>query len=203
MSRTYLHPLPVRIWHWTNAFIILMLILTGMQLRMPSINIFQDYRLVVLLHKYFGFAMSGSFVFWFFYYLITGGIKKYYLIRYRDIKAMPKQALYYMFFTLRGDRNPFSPSQDNKFNPMQKLAYSSIMFIFTPVIIITGILFSDILYFFYWIKAIGGLRILDAIHVASAYIFVIYLFVHLYMSTLGKRPYSHAKGMITGYEEQS
>jgi thiosulfate reductase cytochrome b subunit len=84
---------------------------------------------------------------------------------------------------------------------MQKLAYSSVMFVFTPLIIITGILFSDITYFFSWIKTIGGLRILDAIHVATAYIFVLYLVVHIYMATLGKKPHSHVKGMITGYEE--
>lgn len=201
MSRIYLHPLPVRIWHWTNAFIILVLMITGIQLRTPSVEIFHDYRLVVLLHKYFGFAMTASFLFWLFYYVLTGGIIKHYLIGFEDIKVMPRQALYYMFFIFKGRENPFVSSPDNKFNPMQKLAYSSVMFVFTPIIIITGILFSDILFFFYWIKALGGLRILDAIHVAAAYIFIIYLFVHIYMSTLGHKFHSHVKGMITGYGE--
>ncbi|HQP50883.1 MAG TPA: cytochrome b/b6 domain-containing protein [Syntrophorhabdaceae bacterium] len=201
MSGIYLHPLPIRIWHWTNAFIVFVLIITGIQLRTPSINIIQDYRTVVLLHKYFGFAMTASFLFWFFYYIITGGLIKYYLLRIKDIKGMPLQVLYYVFFIFNGKKNPFSPSTDNKFNPMQKLAYSSVMFVFTPLIIITGILFSDITYFFSLIKTIGGLRILDAIHVATAYIFVLYLVVHIYMATLGEKPHSHVKGMITGYEE--
>ena len=201
MSGIYLHPLPIRIWHWTNAFIVFVLIITGIQLRTPSINIIQDYRTVVLLHKYFGFAMTASFLFWFFYYIITGGLIKYYLLRIKDIKGMPLQVLYYVFFIFNGKKNPFYPSTDNKFNPMQKLAYSSVMFVFTPLIIITGILFSDITYFFSLIKTIGGLRILDAIHVATAYIFVLYLVVHIYMATLGKKPHSHVKGMITGYEE--
>ncbi len=201
MSKIYIHPLPVRIWHWTNAAIILVLIITGLQLRAPSVNIFSDYRLVVLLHKYCGFAMSFSFVFWFLYYLLTGGLKRHYILGLMDIEGMPRQLLYYMFHIFRGGKNPFNTSPNNKFNPMQKLAYSSIMFIFTPVMIITGIFFSDITYFFSWIKAIGGLRMLDAIHVSAAYVFVLYLFVHIYMSTLGKKPYSHVKGMITGYEE--
>ncbi|HQG50439.1 MAG TPA: cytochrome b/b6 domain-containing protein [Syntrophorhabdaceae bacterium] len=201
MSGIYLHPLPIRIWHWTNAFIVFVLIITGIQLRTPSINIIQDYRTVVLLHKYFGFAMTASFLFWFFYYIITGGLIKYYLLRIKDIKGMPLQVLYYVFFIFNGKKNPFYPSTDNKFNPMQKLAYSSVMFVFTPLIIITGILFSDITYFFSLIKTIGGLRILDAIHVATAYIFVLYLVVHIYMATLGEKPHSHVKGMITGYEE--
>jgi len=145
--------------------------------------------------------MAGSSLFWFFYYLVTGGLTKHYFMGFKDIKGMPRQALYYIFSIFRGEKNPFKPSPDNKFNPMQKLAYSSVMFIFVPVITVTGILFSDILFFFSWIKAMGGLRILDAIHVAAAYVFVFYLLVHLYMATLGPKLHSHIKGMITGYEE--
>ncbi len=201
MKGAYIHPLPIRIWHWINAFIVIMLIITGIQLRMPYISIFESYRNVVLLHKYFGYAMTLSFLFWFFFYLITGGFKKHYLLRLKDIKAIPEQAKYYMFGIFRARKNPHTPTGDNKFNPMQKITYAAIMLIFTPVIAFTGILFSDILYFFAWINALGGLRVLDAIHVMSAYIFVFYLIVHLYMSTLGKRFYSHIKSMITGYED--
>ena len=201
MSNVYLHPLPIRIWHWLNAFIIFVLILTGLQLRVPSIQIISNYRAVVLIHKYFGYAMCLSFLFWLIYYLVTGGIKKHYIIRIRDIKAMPNQIIYYSFSIFKGRKNPFDPSPDNKFNPLQKLAYSSVMFIFTPIIAFTGVMFSDILMFFSWIEAIGGIRVLDAIHVAAAYIFVFYLLVHLYMATLGKRFYTHIKAMITGYEQ--
>lgn len=201
MKGTYIHPLPVRIWHWINAFIVMVLILTGIQLRAPSVTILESYRYVVLIHKYFGYAMTASFLFWFFYYLIGRGFKKHYLLTLKDIKAIPDQALYYMYYIFKGGENPHTPSMDNRFNPMQKITYSFIMLIVTPVIAFTGILFSDILYFFEWINALGGLRVLDAIHVAAAYVFVFYLIAHLYMSTLGKKFYSHVKSMITGYEE--
>jgi thiosulfate reductase cytochrome b subunit len=202
MSKLYLHPLPVRIWHWANAFIVIILILTGIQMRAPSIQMIHDYRIVVLIHKYFGFAMAGSFFFWLFYYIFTGDLKKHYIMSFKDMKNIPEQALYYLFHIFRGKKNPFKPSPENKFNSLQKLAYSSIMFVFVPIIAFTGILFSDILYFFSWIKAIGGLRILDAIHITAAYIFVFYLLVHIYMATLGPKLYSHIKSMVTGYEEK-
>lgn len=201
MSKLYLHPLPLRIWHWANACIVLVLIMTGIQLRVPSIQILHDYRYVVLLHKYFGYAMAGSFLFWLFYYLATGGLTKHYLMGLQDVKSMPQQALYYVLHIFRGEKNPFVPTPDSKFNSLQKLAYSSVMLVFVPIIVITGVLFSDILFFFSWIKALGGLRILDAVHVAAAYVFILYLLVHLYMATLGPKLHSHIKGMITGYEE--
>ncbi|MCX5805084.1 MAG: cytochrome b/b6 domain-containing protein [Proteobacteria bacterium] len=202
MSKLYLHPLPIRIWHWTNAFIVLVLIMTGIQMRAPSIQIFHDYRIVVLLHKYFGFALAGSFLFWLFYNLFTGNIKKHYIVSFMDMKNMPGQALYYLFNIFRGKKNPFKPLPENKFNSLQKLAYSSVMLVFVPIITFTGILFSDILYFFSWIKAMGGLRILDAIHITAAYIFIFYLLVHIYMATLGSKLNSYIKSMITGYEEE-
>jgi thiosulfate reductase cytochrome b subunit len=85
---------------------------------------------------------------------------------------------------------------------MQKLAYFSMMVIVTPIIVITGILFSDILYFHDYIEAIGGLRMLDAIHVVAAYLFLLYLLVHLYMATMGHSIFAHFRAMITGYEEE-
>ena len=62
--------------------------------------------------------------------------------------------------------------------------------------------FSDILYFLPYVEAIGGLRILDAIHVIAAYFFLLYLVVHLYMATLGHSFFAHFKAMIVGYEEE-
>ncbi|MCX5802752.1 MAG: cytochrome b/b6 domain-containing protein, partial [Proteobacteria bacterium] len=111
-------------------------------------------------------------------------------------------ALFYIFYMFRGMKNPFTPSIDEKFNPLQKLTYLSVMLVLMPVIIITGIMFSDVLYFLNYIKIIGGLRVLDAIHVVTGYLFVVYLLVHIYMSTLGRRVFSLIKTMFNGYEEE-
>jgi thiosulfate reductase cytochrome b subunit len=202
MSKVYLYPLSIRIWHWTNAFIIVVLIITGLQLRIPDIRIFSSYSFVTSLHKYTGFACAASFIFWIVSYIFTGGLIRHYILTFHDIKTMPKQAWYYMYGLFVGRESPFKPSPTCKFNPLQKMAYCKVMFFFTPVIIITGILFSDILYFLPIINAIGGIRVLDAIHVTFGYIFFIYLIVHVYMATLGAKPYTHIKTMFTGYEEE-
>ena len=202
MKRIYLHPLPLRIWHWVNASLFLVLLVTGLQLRIPGVPSVGPRHPALWLHKYAGFAASGSFVFWLFYVALSGAFWRHYLIRPADIMGMPKQAAFYGFTIFRGKENPFTPSARSKFNPMQKLAYFSMMTVVTPVIVITGVLFSDILYFLPYIEAIGGLRILDAIHVIAAYFFLLYLLVHLYMATLGHSFFAHFKAMIVGYEEE-
>ena len=202
MTKVRLHTLPIRVWHWTNAFLIVFLILTGIQLRAPDLTLFGSYSNAVWLHKYAGFGATGTFVFWLIYVLFSGAFWRHYVLRPSDVKGMPRQAVFYGFSIFSGKENPFRPSPCNKFNPMQKMAYFSMMTVITPVIVMTGVLFSDILYFLPYIEAIGGLRILDAIHVMAAYLFLLYLLVHLYMATLGHSLFAHFKAMIVGYEEE-
>jgi thiosulfate reductase cytochrome b subunit len=202
MIRVRLYTLPIRVWHWVNAFLICFLIITGLQLRVPDAVIFPHYNQAVWLHKYAGFAMVGSFMFWLCYVVGSGSFRKHYLMRGRDIRGMVSQSAFYGYGVFRGANNPFRPSSDNKFNPMQKMAYFAVMVLFTPAVLITGVLFSDILYFVSYINAIGGLRILDALHVVTAYVFVLYLLVHVYMATLGHNIFAHTKAMVVGYEEE-
>jgi thiosulfate reductase cytochrome b subunit len=201
MKKVFLHPIPIRIWHWINAALIFLLIITGVQLRFPGATLFQ-YNHAAFLHKVFGFVLVGSLIYWFLYYLITGGLNKHYLIHPRDLKNMVHQVVFYIFSIFKGAQNPFTPSAAERFNPLQKVAYLSLMLILMPVIIVTGVLFSDIAYFLNIVNFIGGARVLDAVHVATGYAFLLYLIVHLYMATLGYRLLSHIKAMITGYGEE-
>ena len=102
------------------------------------------------------------------------------------------------------EANPFVPSARAKFNGLQKIAYISTMFVLSPLIIITGIVFSDLLYFRTLIYSIfGGPRLIDAIHVTLAYAFLMYILIHMYMAIfLGASFFSHVKSMIFGYEEE-
>jgi thiosulfate reductase cytochrome b subunit len=192
-----LYPLPIRIWHWTNTLLFIVLIITGIQLRVPGFSVFSQYGTATALHGYTGAACVLSFLFWFFYSIFTGSIK-HYLPRRKDIREIPQQVAYYVFFIFKGRTNPFSASEKEKFNVLQKIAYGSVMFILVPIIIITGIMFNNILFFSHFINAIGGLRVLDAVHVAAGYLFVLFLIIHMYMATLGKTVTAYMKSMITG-----
>jgi len=198
MNKVYLYPLPIRIWHWINAAIIIILIITGLQLRFSAFAI-MEYSTAALYHKYIGFTLVGSFLFWFIYCIASGAMKKHYSLRLRDIKRMFLQGLYYAVGMFKGKDNPFTPTLEEKFNPLQKLSYLTVMLLATPIAICSGILLSDIFFFLDFIRAIGGLRVVDAIHVAVGYFFVIYLLIHIYMSTLGETFCSYIKTMITGY----
>jgi thiosulfate reductase cytochrome b subunit len=185
-----------------NAFLVVVLLITGAQLRIPGIASLRPNDPALLVHKYAGWSMAVSFVIWIVYGLVSHHLSRHYVIRRRDLKGVFSQAKFYLVSIFRGEENPFLPSPEEKFNPLQKLAYGAIMGLFTPVLVVTGLLSSDILFLRKYILLWNAVGLLDAIHVIGAYVFALYLVVHVYMATLGRTAFSHIKAMIVGYEEE-
>jgi len=209
MKKVFLHTLTIRIWHWINALIVIALMITGIQLRVPGVEEvahkmavwIPEYSAAILIHKYIGYAMVLSFLFWVIYIIASGSFRTHYLLRPSDLPTLGKQAFYYLFGVFQGSENPFTPTAEGKFNPLQKIAYGSVMLVITPLIVITGILFSDIFFFRNVIDWMGGVRLIDALHVVASYLFALNLIVHLYMCTMGHHIFDHIKAMIVGFEE--
>ena len=90
---------------------------------------------------------------------------------------------------------------DSKFNALQQKAYVGLMFVFLPAQLITGLFLWRVKQFENYIELLGGVRIVDTIHVLLFYFFTTFIFVHAYLTTLGHTPMTHFKAMFTGYEE--
>jgi thiosulfate reductase cytochrome b subunit len=63
------------------------------------------------------------------------------------------------------------------------------------------VLLWDIKGFENWIEWMGGIRVVDTVHVVLFIFFVFFILVHAYMGMLGPKPSTHYKEMFTGYEE--
>jgi thiosulfate reductase cytochrome b subunit len=203
MKRTYLHSLPLRMWHWANALMVIVLIITGIQIRIPGMASLPPQDPALWIHRYAGWAMAILWAFWLVYSLAAKNLSRHYAIRRRDFGGIFRQGKYYLISIFRGEENPFHPTPDEKFNPLQKMAYGSIMGFFAPLLVITGLLFSDILFLRKYVLLWDIAGLANALHVAVGYVFVLYLIIHLYMATLGPTVFSHIKAMITGYEEEA
>jgi predicted CXXCH cytochrome family protein len=203
-EKIYLHPLTVRIWHWTNAIAFVFLIFTAIQLRYYDIANITQFKSSVTLHNIFGIVMALGYVLWFCYYIFTGKIKLYIpLLNPKEfILGCMLQAKYYGYGIFKGEPNPHHASPDSKFNPLQQTAYFFVMIVLFPVQIITGILLLDVKRFSSIIGMFGGLAFIDIIHVVVSFAFVAFLFVHIYLTLLGATTMQHIKAMITGYEKE-
>jgi thiosulfate reductase cytochrome b subunit len=202
----YMTPMPVRIWHWLNAFGIVTLCVTGLQIRFPDhINIFGAYKAAILLHNTAGVVVSISYMLWLIYYLVVArSLIKLYVPTLEDLKSgIFRQAFYYFLTYFLGKPSPHHGTPDNKFNPMQKAAYLVIMFVLLPLVILSGVLLLYVAPLRELLLLLGGIKMLVGTHFLVACSFTAFLFVHIYLATLGHTPLAHFKPMWIGWEEET
>jgi thiosulfate reductase cytochrome b subunit len=202
MKKIYLHPLPLRIWHWVNALTVILLLITGVQFRVPGIAALWPHNPSFALHKWAGLALTASWVFWLVYGLASGHLCRHYVIRKKDLGGIFRQMKYYLVSIFKGEQNPFRPSPEEKFNPLQKLAYGTVMVALAPMMVLTGLLFVNAFFMRDQLLSWNAVKVIDALHITGLYVFALFLVIHIYMATLGPTVFTHIKAMIVGYEEE-
>ncbi len=203
MSKVYVNPLPVRVWHWANALMFIILIVTGVQIRYLDLFSLMSFRTAVVTHNWVAFALIANFFIWLLFYLFSDKNKAYHpefnIVKLADQSL--KQMLYYGWGMFRGEPNPHHIDPYNKFNPLQRMLYQILMLFLLPLQFATGLMLWDVKRFQPYIDMVGGVRVVDTVHVLIFIFFVFYMFFHPYLATLGHTPTAHIKAMITGYED--
>jgi thiosulfate reductase cytochrome b subunit len=203
MNKVYVHPLPVRIWHWTNAVCFIVLIVTGLQIRYLGLFDLMSFRTAVAVHNWVAFALIGNFGLWLGFYLFSEKNKAYHP-EFNIVKLAREsfaQARYYGYGIFRGDPNPHRIDPYHKFNPLQRMLYQILMLFLLPLQFFTGLLLWDVERFGSVVELMGGVRVVDTLHVLIFIFFVFYMLFHPYLATLGHTPTAHIKAMVTGYED--
>ena len=203
MEKLYIHPLPVRLWHWTNALGFMLLIATGLQIRYLDLIQLLPFRTAVEIHNWVGFVLIANFFVWLGFYLFTDKIKVYHpeLSPKKYFQASFRQMQFYGYGIFRGEPNPHHPSAYHKFNALQSMLYQIIMMLLVPVMFVTGLLLWDVTRFSSMVEMLGGVRVVDTVHVLLFIVFCGFIIVHVYLASLGHTASAHFKAMITGFEE--
>lgn len=184
-----------RFWHWSQAALIIFLLITGLEIHGWFANF--GFEKAVNLHTIGAWSLIGLWVFAIFWHLTTGEWKQY-VPSTKNVMAM---ANYYLFGIFKNAPHPHRQTALTKHNPLQKLAYLFILVCVGPLIWVTGIL-----YLFYDQWAAWGLTDLSlglvALgHLIGAYMMLLFLIAHVYLTTTGATPLAHIKAMITGWEK--
>jgi len=77
-----------------------------------------------------------------------------------------------------------------------------IMVILLPLMILSGFMMMYIAPLRELIMMVGGIKTLVGLHFLLACFFCAFLFVHMYLATLGHTPLEHFKQMWDGWEEE-
>jgi thiosulfate reductase cytochrome b subunit len=177
----------------------LSLIITGLSMQYGFFSIRFD--IAVSIHNITGIILSISYVYYFIANFITGNLK-FYRIKFKGFfNRLFLQIRYYTFGIFKKESPPFPVSAKRKFNPLQKLSYVVVMYIFVPLIVISGIalLYPQIIYD--RVLGIPGIVVTDLVHISAGFVGSIFMIVHIYFCTIGPTTTSNFKSIITGYHE--
>lgn len=200
----YLYPVWVRLWHVLNAVLIIILIVTGisMQYTDKDNSIFiVGFQKAVKWHNVAAIILTFNYIVFVAGNVLSGNGKYYRIGKKNFLSDLGKQMRYYSWGMFRGEKHPFPVTADRKFNPLQKLTYVLTMYVALPLIIITGLglMFPETTV--NRVFGTSGLLLTDILHITVGFLISVFVIIHIYTCTLGARPTSLFRGIITGYHE--
>lgn len=183
-----------RFWHWTQGGLVILLGVTGFEIH-NSFSLL-GFETSVRLHSAASWVFLVLIVLAIFWLLVTKQYKNF----IPTTENMKAQINYYLSGIFKNAAHPAKKTKLSKLNPIQRIVYLALIILVFPVQLISGFLY---MFYHYPNKPIelAGLETVAIIHVAGAFLLVVFLIVHLYLITTGSTPLTNIKAMITGIEE--
>ncbi len=202
-EKLYLYPVWTRLWHWMNAILCLALILTGVSMQYSNPEYpFIRFDIAVWLHNICGVLLTASYVMFIIGNWTTDNGKYYRLKLQGLIGRMREQFVYYTVGIFNNKANkPYPVTKDRKFNPLQKVSYVVVMYIFIPVIFITGwgLLYPETIVSN--VFGYSGIQLTGLMHIIMGFFVSVFLIVHVYFCTIGTTVKSNFTAMFTGWHK--
>jgi thiosulfate reductase cytochrome b subunit len=186
-----------------NAILCLFLIVTGFSMLYsnPDNGLVVGFKRAVSIHNVSGILLTVSYTIFLFGNLFTANGKHYLIVMKGAGKRLWQQGYYYVYGYFKGQKAPYPVDGEHKFNPLQQVSYVGVMYLILPMLFITGwaMMFPE--FILKKFLRFSGIFLTDQFHVILGFLVVIFLFIHLYVSTMGKSPLSNFRSIITGWQE--
>ncbi len=199
MTGLYLYPLWIRVWHWGNAVLFLLLTLSGASLHFAGGAWLLPFEAAVTLHNGAGILLTLGWVAFLLGNLFTDH-GRFYRVPLADLPgALRRQAGWYAVGLFRGEPHPFHPSADDKLNALQKLTYLGLMLALMPLLIGSGWIFLFAGSLPRTLLGLPSVWLVAGLHLTMAWAAVLFLVIHIYVITIGDSPWTNLRAMWTGW----
>lgn len=201
-DRIYLLPLWIRLWHWSNALLIITLSVTGFSLHFADPKLpLVEFSLAARLHQVAGIALVALYAFFVVANIVTGNWWQYIPKPPGILERCWVQGKWYMFGIFRGEPHPYRVSEETNFNALQALSYWFIMYMVMPLMLLSGLLFLFPEFAPDRIFGFDGLLPVAVVHYITGAVIVMFMIAHIYLGTTGTTVTSMFKTMINGWHE--
>jgi len=180
-----------RIWHWSQAASVFILVFTGLVIHGTFDLI--GFGTAVTVHTVVAIALLLLWAFAVFW-LFTTGEWRHYIPTTRNMLAV---ARYYAYGVFKGEHHPFHKTYRNKHNPLQALTYLILKIVIFPGIWISGLAYLLISFDIGDMTSFVPLGFIAFVHSVAAIATIVFIILHLYILTIGGFKH-HLAPMITG-----
>ena len=196
---TPLYTLHERIWHWLQAGVMFLLIVSGMAIHYPDrFGVFGSLAHAIGWHAWLGGVLILNAFLGVFYHL-TAEKYHHFVPRTDDFTgAAVRQARFYLYGIFKGERHPLEADPRRKLNALQKIMYLVLLNILLPYQIATGVLMWGADRWPQLFDKVGGLWLLGPAHTLGAYLFLAFLIGHIYLATTGPTPFALLRAITRG-----
>lgn len=157
-------------------------------LTIPS---YRDLATGRVVHFFFAWLLVATLFVWLCAGLITGHIRRDLAPTARDLANLPRDV---------ADHARFRFHHRRSYNVLQKLSYGAVLFVFLPLMVLTGITMSPGMDAAWpWLLDVfGGRQTARTIHFVVMFLLVLFFLVHIFM-VLAAGPINELRSMITGW----
>jgi thiosulfate reductase cytochrome b subunit len=190
-----------RLWHWLQAALIVLLLITGFRLSYGGSYLPGTYPLAVVIHDAAGWVLVVNAFLALFHNLSSGLIKQYVPALHGIFPRSVQHASYYLFGIFQGAKHPFHKTPEQRLLPLQQITYFFVLNLLLPIMVVTGLMQMYASTFSGLVALCGGLEVIAPLHRFVAWLFAAFVVLHVYMTTTGTTWYSNFAAMLTGYGE--
>ncbi|MBF0108565.1 MAG: cytochrome b/b6 domain-containing protein [Magnetococcales bacterium] len=201
-KKVMLYPLWLRLWHWSNAILFILLLVSGVSLHFadPDAPVIA-FATARVLHNVCGLLMSVGFAVFVVANPWSGNLRHYRPVMKGLLRRLLEQADFYSRGIFAGRAHPFPATWSQKFNPLQQMTYLAVMYLLVPVVIVTGLM----LWVPEWapgrILGMDGLWPAAVLHYLVGVALAVFFIGHVYLVTVGRTMTSQIEKMLSGWEE--
>ena len=201
-EKYYFYPKWIRLWHALNAVFCLLLIVSGISLQYSDANATViNFQAAIAIHNFSGVALTLNYSIFLFGNILAGNGRHYMLIKNGLRERLWKQLYYYSIGVFKGEKSPYPVGKERKFNPLQQISYILIMYVALPLLFITGwaLLFPE--FILKRFLGFSGVFLSAQLHMVMGFLVSVFLIIHIYVSTMGRTPFSNFSSMVNGWQE--
>jgi len=200
MNKEFFYPLWLRFWHWLNALLFLVLIISGLSLHYSDPTPYWiPFVVSVMSHNIACILLSLNYLLYTLMNIVSGNWKQY-IPKFKGIvNRMYRQGRFYLMGIFIGEPHPFPTTKQSKFNPLQQIAYFIFMFLLMPVLCISGFLLMFPELAPEEMFGMGGVWPMAFAHTILGYLLSLFMVGHIYLGTTGATLGELYKSMITGW----